>query len=351
MSFRSWLSGKWILTLLVVLVSAELTARVEDYLRLGVPFAAVPDRERDLVLHDAIGIRGRPNGVYKKWHLNSFGFRSPEVARAPAPGCTRVMVLGASETFGLYESEDKEFPAQLDAALDRHGCFEVLNAAVAGLTLRGLERLWTGWGSQFGARFVVVYPTPGFYLANSAPTYPGPPPSAPPPPARWSLRLMERARDVIEIPDFIQNWRIARQLAQATPADPGWAFTQAPGDRLGQFQDDLLRLVEIIRDAQAIPVLVTHANVFGRQAQPSDRAALDAWRQFTPRASADVLLEFEAAAARATAAVAERAQVPLVDAAAVMNGRREWFADALHFTDEGAGTIASLIAERILQVR
>ena len=181
-SMRRWLKGQWILTFLTVVASAELTARVEDYLRLGVPLTALPNRERDLVLHDAIGIRGRPNGVYKKWHLNSFGFRGPEVLRAPAPGCTRILVLGASETFGFYESDRKEYPAQLEATLDRHGCYEVLNAAVAGLTVRGLERLWTGWGSQFGARVVVVYPTPGFYLANSPPDYPGPPPASAPRP-------------------------------------------------------------------------------------------------------------------------------------------------------------------------
>lgn len=337
------------LTLGVVLVSAELTARVEDYVRLGVPFTAAPDRERDLVLHDAIGIRGRPHGVFKKWRLNGFGFRGPEVTQQPPPNCTRIMVLGASETFGLYESPGHEFPAQLEAQLDRHGCYEVLNAAVAGLTLRGIERLWTGWGSQFGAHFVVIYPTPGFYLANVPPDYPGPPPVQPAP--RWSLRLLERARDIIELPAFIQNWRVARTLNQSARPEIGWAFTGVPADRLQQYGDDLRRIVRGVRDAQAVPVLVTHANTFGTQVEAGDRAALDAWRQFTPRASAVVLLEFESAAAETTRAVAEQAQVPLVDAALIMNGRRGWFADALHFTDAGAVMMASLISERLLQAR
>ena len=341
----------WLSVAVTCICSAELTARLEDRLRLGIDWFAVPDHDRDLVLHDEIGIRGRPNGRFKKWSLNSFGFRHAEMRLEPAKGCIRVMVLGASETFGLYESPGKEYVAQLEAALQQHGCYEVVNTAVAGLTVKGLIQLWKGWVSRFSPDIVVIYPTPGFYLANSVPGYPKPPTGNPPPvPPWWTPRLIGRVEDVFEFPDFIQRRRVARQVAEVMRASPAPPFSSMPTDRLAQFEEDLGLLTELIQASGARVVLLTHATRFGSALDDAERAALDAWRQFTPRASGEILLEFEQEAAEATRRVASRSQATLTDVRAAMNGHQEWFAegDALHFNDEGAGVIANLIAERLL---
>jgi len=341
----------WLCIAVTCVGSAELTARLEDRLRLGIDWFAVPDHDRDLVLHDELGIRGRPNGRFKKWSLNSFGFRHAEMSLEPARDCVRVMVLGASETFGLYESTGKEFPAQLETILRRTGCHEVVNAAVPGLTLKGLVQLWKGWASRFRPDIVVVYPTPGFYLANSPPDFVKPPSGNPPaPPPWWTPRLLERAKDVFEFPAFIQRRRVARQLASLTSSEPGWAFSSLPADRLAQFEADLGLLADVVRDTGARVVLLTHATRFGGTPRADDEEALYAWRQFTPKASGDILLEFEQRAAEATVRAARRKGVALVDVRAVMNGHREWFAegDALHFNDAGAEVIADLIAQRLL---
>jgi lysophospholipase L1-like esterase len=67
-----------------------------------------------------------------------------------------------------------------------------------------------------------------------------------------------------------------------------------------------------------------------------------------PRANGTVVLEFERAAARGTVELAVRNQIPVVDAFAHMGGHREWFArDFVHFNDEGAATMADLIAKVI----
>lgn len=341
----------WLSIALTCIASAEITARIEDRLRLGIDWFAVPDHDRDLILHDELAIRGRPNGRFKKWSLNSFGFRRSEMSFVPPRDCMRVMVLGASETFGLYESRGKEFPAQLEAALRRVECHEVVNAAVAGLTLKGQIRLWEGWASQFRPDIVVVYPTPGFYLANSPPQFPKPPSGDPPElPPWWTPRLIERAKDVFEFPAFIQRRRVARRLATITRTDPGWAFAAVPADRVELFEADLEALTGVIQATGARAVLLTHATRFGGTPAADDEEALHAWRQFTPKASGEILLAFEARAAEATKRVAERTRATLVDVRGVMNGHREWFApgDALHFNDDGAAVIADLTARQIL---
>ena len=170
-----------------------------------------------------------------------------------------------------------EYPAQLEAELRRSGCYEVINAAVPGLTVRGLIQLWKGWVSRFRPDIVVVYPTPGFYLANTAPEFPRPPSGNPPaPPPWWTPRLVERAQDVFEFPEFIQRRRVAQRLAEATRTEPGWAFSSLPPDRLAQFEADVDALTEAsspperawycsrMRPASAAPSMATIARRWKR---------------------------------------------------------------------------------------
>ena len=297
---RVWLARfVYVATLLLtVLVSAELTARVEDRIRLEVPLFGEPDRTRDLVLQTDAGVRGKPRGRFKKWRLNEFGFRSGAMTLAPPRNCTRIVTLGASETFGLYEADGHEYPVELQRILGTSGCFEVVNAAVAGLTVRAIRQTWSNWIVQFTPAIAVVYPTPGFYLANSAPDYPKPRLSEPP--AWWAPRLLDRARDRLSYPAFVQRRRTAQWLETARAGQPrSWYFDTVPADRLNQFLDDCEQLGLAVAAAGAAPVFVTHANGFHRPPRTDEEDALTSLNVFSPRAEPDVLLDFEAATARA----------------------------------------------------
>jgi hypothetical protein len=265
-----------------------------------------------------------------------------------------VLVLGASESFGLYESDHKEYPAQLQTRLrdTGTGCYEVVNASLFGLTLPDITRLWENWAGKFGARTVVIYPTPAFYLAEHPPGSPGPPPATSKGPPWWALRLRSRAEDVIDYPAFIQRRRVARDAAMLEAAhDRRWFFENVPADRLAQFVRDLDTLMSAIQIAHASPLLVTHATGFHR---PPDNLtqtdALEAWRLHMRKPRAPVLLAFEEEARQATLALAQRRRVSVVDAAGVMNGHEDWFAeDLLHFDDAGAARLAELLTSRITE--
>jgi hypothetical protein len=71
------------LVVLIFLGAAEFTARLEDWITTDVPFLASPDRERDLVVRNDQVPHGRPHGRYRKWQLNAFGFRGPEITEVP----------------------------------------------------------------------------------------------------------------------------------------------------------------------------------------------------------------------------------------------------------------------------
>ncbi len=340
-----------IFLVLTLLMSVEVSARVEDRFRNGVPLFSTPDRVADLVVQDALGVRGKPFGRYKVWQLNAFGFRGPEITRSPRPGCIRVITLGASETFGLYESQGHEYPAELAKALREPGCYEVVNASIFGLTIPNIRQSWNNWTSQFQPAIVTIYPSPSFYLA---PYPPGPAAAnaAPfPRPPWWQPRSLERARDVIDYPDFIQRMRVERGLATIDAAhDPSWFFSTVPQDRLQQYEHDLTSLVRDVKATGARVILMTHAIGFSRPVPDADVLALEGWRQIVQRPTTDVLLEFEAATRDATIRVGATTGVEVLDVAAHLNQDKRAFAagDLMHFNDEGASRVATLLKVAIL---
>ena len=75
-----------------------------------------------------------PNTQYKKWKINSLGFRGKEIDLEKKKGQIRIMCFGASETLGLHESEGKEWPSQLGEMLkDQYLGVEVINISIWGL--------------------------------------------------------------------------------------------------------------------------------------------------------------------------------------------------------------------------
>ena len=336
---------------LLALVAAEATARVDDWIRYDMPILGTPDQVVDLQVTDTLGVRGRPNGRHLRFRLNNLGFRSGDVAETPRPGCTRVLVLGASETFGPTEPVGDEYPAQLARRLAGDGCYEVLNAGIPGMGLRQITYTWNEYWSRLRPDLVLVYPTPAFYLGAERPEWPDrdwlAQRSDDPVPAR--PRLFFRAKEAIEFPAAIQRRRVERRIARALegiPADSLWRAV--PVERLRLFEQDLDSLARAIAARGATPVLMTHAHRFGDTPHPDDADIMTAWRSYAPRALPATILAFEASAAQATRDVARRHGFPLADVACALTGRRERFADFAHFTSEGAATVAAVAARAVV---
>lgn len=348
--------GRWAWRLglvAVVLASAELTCRLDDAIHLDVPLLANPDHERDLMLREVWGIRGKPGGRFQKWKLNEFGFRGPEIAREPVDGTTRILILGASETFGLLEGPDMEFPAQLGRELKSQGNFEVINAGIAGSSLRAMVSLWDNWGARFQPHIVLFYPTPIFYLQNEPPG-----PLRPYDAAReaqaateFHLRLGDRLLGTYRtLPLWVRNIRrdmlYSRQIAGKSP---DWFFSGVPQDRLDLFENDAARLIERIQDAGAIPIVVTHATSAVSPPRPEDNLHLRNIRFDFPRTTNEVIAAFEVEANDALRRIADRKGVRLIDAGRELGGERKLFGDLVHFTDAGAARMASLLAPGIVE--
>jgi hypothetical protein len=338
-----------VLLLLVLGATGELAARADDWWFQGVPFLATPSYN-DLFMVDEDGLRrGKPESHYQKWHMNSFGFRGAEISRKPTIGTDRVMLLGASEAFGLYESPDREIAAQLGSLGKPYG-IEVVNAALPGITIATLDNYWRNWASQFQPDTVIIYPSTHLYLTCED-WHESASPSAGVEANHFGiadLRLYELARNVIVQPEFlIRRRNEAKVEAEVARHPAGWVYQSPPHACVTRLQDDLRGLVRDVLSSGARVILCTHAVRVSRQPGEDDLHDLESFRVFSPRAPAAVMNAFVTEANAAIRALASEQHVRLVDIENEMRGKRSAFEDLVHFNDRGAHSVAQVLLDEL----
>jgi len=329
----------------------EMCARTDDWLKWRAPFWS--NYSADLLrAEDVSEWPGRFGGQYEKWRLNRYGFRGPELALEKPPGTARVIVTGASEAFGLWETPGKEFPAQMQALLDeaRPGRYEVVNASHAGMTVPRITHYFGTWLRQFRPDVVIVYVPPVFYLNDPAPgevTM-----IAGHIQARPQLRIAQKARTVAQrlIPRWAQarlvQYSISRTVRQH---ELGWVWEDAPADRLALMQEHLEDLIRQVQAEGVRIILATHATRFSAELTDEDRRLLARWRGFYPRASEQCIIEMQAKGNQIIKDLGRRFSLPVVDVDASLPKSPAIFADFAHFTDQGAHAVAALFVVQLLE--
>lgn len=361
-------SLRWLALGLVFLVVAELFARLDDRLTWGAPFLSPYNNER-LLLQDSLGFRGRPNFRYQSWRMNNLGFRGPDITPAPAPGVTRIAVIGASETFGLHESEGGDYPERMQALFDSivPGKYEVVNVGLPGLSLASMVPYIRRAVVPIGASILVVYPTPTFYLeVQPLPVEYTPPRYHAPPTVtlgnltieRGALtpRIAAKGREVLKglIPNVVvMGVRQMRLTARRAEHDDNWVWPAVPPERIELFRIHLDRLLASAATEGLQSMIVTHANRFAGAVEDTAGSArrhlVNLMSMYYPQATSGVLIGMDSAAnavvreigrSRGTAVIEAERRIPASDA---------YFADFLHFTDAGADRMARLVVEGILR--
>jgi hypothetical protein len=346
----------------------EFGVRVEDWVRYQTPLLSPFNSQGQLMVRDADGIHGRPNSRFRKWVLNNEGMRGPDVTRSKALGILRVVTVGASETFGLYESQGREYPRQLEDSLEamrrdgRCRCvgikrFEVLNAGLLGMSLPTVAQDIRSRIGRFAPDAVVLYPSPVQYLEENAPKRALPDSSglaSKPLGLGGALypRSIGRLREQLKIslPTIVKDilrQREADLVRSARPAD--WQFRAIPVERINAYETDLRGSIDAINELGAVPLVVSHANAF-RKGEPRDKSLLTAWGKFYPRADPPIIVAFDDSAAATTRRVALEASAIFVDwhtAASSKSG--SVFQDFSHMTDYGSGILAGLLAQEIVR--
>jgi hypothetical protein len=347
--------GPWLVPLiLIVVLCLEFSVRFDDWARFGTPLSSGNARMGDLLVADANGIQGRPGAAYRQYAIDADGYRAPLTARRDTAGAAVVMALGASETFGLYESADMDWPRQLERQLATTCASApiVLNGAFAGMSLPTV----TAWALPRAARrrpkVVVYYPTPMQYVeASRLPQAFDPRTMATPPaPKWWNPRAQWRVRDAVKgaVPSPVLDLMRRLDVQQQRDKAGITTFTQFPIERLDAFDADLRRFAGAVRATGAQLVLVPHQHRFRDTTDVAERRWLRAWERFYPLASGATLLEFDQRARERILAVARDSGAMIADPSASLAaiGPRA-FADFSHFTDDGAAAMATSISAAV----
>jgi len=328
------------------LLTMELAARLDDLHRYGASMTAPYSIER-LFQPSPFGREGKPGARFTKWSMNSLGFRGPEIVA----GRSNIVVFGASETFGVYESPDAEYPRQLEAELNAerpaHDQYNVINVALPGMRIGRVGYLDRAI-EVTNAKYVVIYPTPANYIGTTAPL---------------CTQTTVPVPDSLGMADYIRLAGKLRQVAKEH-APSGvmttlrkfsiWVHTRdidvmehVPEASIDAFRADLICVTELARSRGAEPVLLTHATYFGSEIMPGDEEMMIAWRRFYPGLSEAGFIDLEKRANDAIRSIGHDAAVNVVDSARLIPRGPEYFADFVHFTDQGAARMATLISEQI----
>ena len=339
------------------LLTLEVATRLDQAIEYGAPVLGRYTYESRLYTLDQYGLTGRPHGHYEKWSLNAMGFRGPEIDSLPPEGVVRVVCLGASETFGLYETPGKEWPRQLEGLLRARGYgVEVVNVALAGMTLesrvehfrRRIARLkpdivvlMLEYASYGGVRDNVQRDT-NSALDRAATTLTSKS-------GAWELqlRVVRKMKDALfpRLPAVIRApvhdlqvrfklYRIRRALGQRFQS-----ARQVSDAQVRAYSADVERFVAAAR-AQGVRVMLVAPALRIDEETVLDLAANwalidDNWLVEAKGRFYDVTWQM---------AIARR--VPLLDLdPLIAPHRREWMADAFHFTDAGAKVVADAVAQ------
>lgn len=324
------------------LLTLELCARVEDTIRYNAPLFG-PFTVASLYRYDAAGRHGKANAGFMKWRLNEAGYRGPSLRSHKY----RIVCLGSSETFGVYESAGNEWPRQLERELNsRAGYekFEVVNAAYPGMTVANILRRLDETRNKLHPRMAILYPSYARYIYLDQVDKEK---LAPPPENIFELRLNSRVEPLLKetVPLSVQDMARRYLIRRATATTP--TLPRIPQASVDRFSNDLTLLIGRLRDYGIVPVVVTQSTWFGPQISTKDRWLLTAWRRFYPLLEEDGFLDMQQRMNQAASRVASANAVLLIRADDEMSSGSQYFADFVHFNDAGAQALAKLIANHL----
>lgn len=356
--------GCWTTALMVVIVvTIEATVRVDDWAQYDTPVFDPSIAMGELFVQDSVGAHARANTHYRRFRVNNLGMRGSDISDVTLSAGQVVVTSGASETFGLYERQGGEWPQQLRDKLDRH-CNSpviVLNSAFAGMTMPTVQQDLRNRVRPLHPRLVVYYPTPMQYLGSSLPHATEPSKVTPTRLSPWRSRAAPRITEAI-------NQQIWWPLNEAVSASPVAGMLRLikgkivmklpvvapartatfPSDRLDAYELDLRKLIGEARSQGMQIALVQHSHRFRDTLSVQDRKWLRSWEFFYPTVTGQVLITFSDSAAMRGRQVALDSTIILVDPRPALRLLGDSaFHDFSHFTDLGASTVGSVVADAV----
>jgi hypothetical protein len=329
---------------LVAGLTLEVAARFDDWVRYGANPLGRYDLEE--VFHTAeFGKQGKPEARFKKWKMNSLGYRSGELRKHDVT----VLAFGASETFGLFETEGNEYPQILEKLLRSSGrAFGVQNIAIPGMRI-GRSPYLEHAIQTTQARVVILYPSPITYFGIGKPLCGTKTSSVMGQAQRGPMfRMTGKANEVFRkhLPEAVQT--AIRKLAASRASSEIKRASWSAADQEA-YKHDIQCLLSRITALGAVPILVTHGTIFGDRFQLDSPATLQAWSRFYPELEPKGFSVIEQEGNETVREVASLRGIQILDFARIVPPGKEYFADFVHFNDKGASLMAQSLVPLVIR--
>lgn len=346
---------------IVFLITIEFSARIDDKIKYGAPFFSEYSAKL-LRNKDSEGINCNiPNSHFEKWKINNLGFRGPNISVMKPKGVIRIVCMGTSETFGLYESPDMEWPSQLSKMLEKYNYFEVINTSVVGLPLKKYRRYIEKYVLKLEPDIIILFVNPFEYGVGNeiftkrqdtlkkegksfknrgihflkVITY-------------SNLRMFPKLKQSLKkiVPTSVlkqyQLWNMKRQIQKLenTYLNGNKPLDIIPNKNLIIFRNDLKDLIEYLQNKKikiiltSYPILITQQNI-----DKYLEIFLD-HRRFYTELSLQGIIDASRKFNEEIRLISNKHGVAFIDNNMTIPKNTQYFADNVHYTDEGARLIA-----------
>jgi lysophospholipase L1-like esterase len=353
-----------LISLIAFLIALEVSARIDDKIKYDAPFFHEYS-PRLLRSKDSDGLNHNiPRSHFEKWKINNFGFRGADISLSKSDSLYRIICMGTSETFGLYESPGSEWPAQLQNMLADHNRFEVINASVVGLSLSKYRSYMEKYvlkvkpdvvillinyfdyaigAETFAKRQNVIEQKADVHKEGKVPFFNN---------VLTQLRMVPKIKITVKriLPEYAlkryQLWGINRQLqAIETRRLNGLKpIDIIPRNSISTFRSDLEELIHFLHDKKIEIILTTYPVLISKENIDEYLEIFLDHRRFYVELSLLGIIDASEKFNETIKSTAHMYGIALLDNAASFPKNTQYFADNVHYTDKGARLIASNFA-------
>jgi hypothetical protein len=356
-----------LVSVFVFVATMEVCARIDDKIRYDAPFFSLYSSDLLRSIDDE-GINiNVPNNQFEKWKINQLGFRGPDIPLIKPKGMVRIICVGTSETFGLYEDPGKEWTTQFKDLLEEFRRFQVINVSVVSLPLKKYHRYIEKYVLELKPDIIILFINPFRYgvgvnkfterqtlprkevnksergwkisLSGGTPT----------------LRILPKFVHVVHkrVPEKVMKlYRILKMKKQLRKLENARLNGNKPLDMVSKesldtFRTDLEELIQFLSH-QKIEVIMSSYPVLISTKNIQDHLDIFLWfRSFYIELSLLGIIDASLKFNNVIKEVSIKHGITFIDNNAAIPKNTRYFIDNVHYTNEGARFIASSFANYI----